>query len=99
MQSHLLDDIEITRGILSGSDASQYNSLGALSSLSDACAAVWQNAPDFDSSSKSFFLFEDCAEAWAEGKLPQTKPSMHRLRPRSVHKYFEERASNPGMQT
>ena len=69
MQSHLNGDIEIARGLLSGTDVTPHgHTLGALSSLSDACATVWHNAPDFDDSRKSFFLFEERAESWAEGK-------------------------------
>lgn len=69
LQSHLTNDIEVTRGLLCGLDASHDTSLGALTSLSEACAAVWHNAIEFDSTSKGFFLFEAEAEAWVESKI------------------------------
>jgi len=68
VQSHLTDDIEATRGILHGLGASHETSLGALTSLSEACAAVWHNTMEFDNTSKGFFLFEDQAEYWVDSK-------------------------------
>ena len=72
--SHLTNDIETTRGLLYGLGASHNNtSLGALTSLSEACAAVWHNAMEFDSTSRGYFLFEDRAALWAESQnLSQT---------------------------
>ena len=69
MQSHLTNDIETTRGLLHGLGASHETSLGALTSLSEACAAVWHNAMEFDSTtSRGYFLFEDRAVLWVESK-------------------------------
>lgn len=68
MQSHLADDIDVARGLLTDTDALRDTSLGALSSLSEACAKVWHNSIEFDQSGKGFFLFEDRAESWVEGK-------------------------------
>lgn len=68
MQSHLVNDIEATRSLLTDADTLRDTSLGALSSLSEACAKVWHNTLEFDQSSKGFFLFEDRAESWVEGK-------------------------------
>lgn len=68
VQSHLTSDIEATRGLLEGMGVPQSNSLGALSSLSKTCAAVWHNEPGYDQESRSFFLFEDSAEIWADSE-------------------------------
>ena len=68
LQSHLATDIELTSERLRGLATSQHNSLGALSSLSEACAAVWHDASEFDKTGKKFFLFEDCAESWLNGE-------------------------------
>ena len=69
VQSHLTNDIETTRGLLHGLGASHETSLGALTSLSEACAAVWHNAMEFDSTtSRGYFLFEDRAALWAESE-------------------------------
>jgi hypothetical protein len=70
VQSHLTNDIEATRGLLHGLGASHETSLGALTSLSEACASVWHNAMEFDNTSKGFFLFEDQAESWVDSKIP-----------------------------
>jgi hypothetical protein len=68
VQSHLTSDIEATRGLLHGLGASD-TSLGALTSLSEACAAVWHNAMEFDSTtSRRYFLFEDQAASWADSE-------------------------------
>ena len=68
VQSHLTNDIEATRGLLHGLGAS-HTSLGALTSLSEACAAVWHNAMEFDSTtSRRYFLFEDQAASWADSE-------------------------------
>lgn len=69
VQSHLTNDIEATRGLLHGLGASHDTSLGALTSLSEACAAVWHNAIEFDNTSRGYFLFEDRAEAWVESEI------------------------------
>lgn len=69
VQSHLTNDIETTRGLLHCLGASHNNtSLGALTSLSEACAAVWHNAMEFDSTSRGYFLFEDRAALWVESE-------------------------------
>lgn len=67
VQSHLTADIEATRERLGfdGLGTSQ-QSLGALSSLAEACAAVWHETADFDGSSKTFFLFKENAAAWVD---------------------------------
>jgi hypothetical protein len=77
VQSHLTNDIETTRGLLHGLGASHETSLGALTSLSEACAAVWHNAIEFDSTtSRGYFLFEDQAAVWAESEsLAHTRNS------------------------
>jgi len=69
VQSHLTDDIETTRGLLRNLGASHDTSLGALTSLSEACAAVWHNAMEFGSQSKGYFLFEDRAAFWVESGI------------------------------
>lgn len=66
VQSHLTDDIETTRGLLRNLGASHDTSLGALTSLSESCAAVWHNAMEFDNTGKGYFLFEDQAASWVE---------------------------------
>jgi hypothetical protein len=68
LQSHLATDIAVTRERLRGLDTSQHNSLDALSSLSEACAAVWHDASEFDTTGKKFFLFEDHAVSWVNGE-------------------------------
>jgi len=68
VQSHLATDIESTRGLLRGPGELHDNSLGALSSLSQACAAVWHSTSDFDRPGKGYFLFEDRAAAWVDSK-------------------------------
>ncbi|KAF2725820.1 hypothetical protein K431DRAFT_327429 [Polychaeton citri CBS 116435] len=66
VQSHLATDIEVTLERLRGLDSSQHNSLGALSSLSEACAAIWHDDAEFDKTSKKYFLFEDQAAIWLD---------------------------------
>lgn len=66
VQSHLATDIEATRGLLSGPGELHDNSLGALSSLSQACAAVWHSTSDFDGPGKGYFLFHDQAVSWVD---------------------------------
>lgn len=74
VQSHLTNDIEATRGLLHGLGTSHETSLGALTSLSDACAAVWHNSMEFDNTNKGFFLFEDQAKSWVDSEtLPSTQ--------------------------
>lgn len=69
LQSQLATDIEVTRQQLRELDNSQHSSLGALSSLSEAYAAVWHDASDFSKTGKNFFLFEDHAVSWVNGEL------------------------------
>jgi hypothetical protein len=71
VQSHLATDIESTRGLLSGPGELHDNSLGALSSLSQACAAVWHSTSDFDRG-KGYFLFEDRTSSWVDSKCSMT---------------------------
>ncbi|EMC92685.1 hypothetical protein BAUCODRAFT_151097 [Baudoinia panamericana UAMH 10762] len=68
LQSHLTLDIDGTTDRLHhlAGDSSDQNSLTALTSLSDACAAVWHDAAGPDVSVKKFFPFEDRAVAWTE---------------------------------
>lgn len=68
LQSNLATDIEVTQERLRGLDTSPHNSLGALSSLAEACAGVWHDAWELDKTSNKFFLFEDRADSWANGK-------------------------------
>lgn len=68
LQSHLASDIDVTRERLSGLDNSQHNSLGALSSLSEACAAVWHDASEFDKMGGNYFLFEDQVVSWVDSE-------------------------------
>lgn len=68
VQSHLSNEIESTRGLLGGPGELHDNSLGALSSLSQACAAVWQSTSGFDRPGKGYFLFEDRAASWVDSK-------------------------------
>jgi len=69
VQSHFTSEIEVTRGLLHGFGNSHETSLGALTSLSEACAAVWHNAMEFDSTArKGYFLFEDRAASWADSE-------------------------------
>jgi hypothetical protein len=67
IQPHLATDIEVTRFWIEGQGSDQQGSLGALSSLSEACAAVWHDASEMDSGQKTFFLFEDRAEEFVGG--------------------------------
>ena len=69
LQSQLATDIEVTREQLRELDNSQHNSLGALSSLSEAYAAVWHDASDFSKTGKKKFLFEDHAVFWVNGEI------------------------------
>ncbi|KIX03811.1 uncharacterized protein Z518_07364 [Rhinocladiella mackenziei CBS 650.93] len=64
LQSNLATDIEVTRERLRGLDTSPHDSLGALSSLAEACAAVWHDAWELDKTCHKFFLFEDRAISW-----------------------------------
>jgi hypothetical protein len=68
VQSNLATEIESTRGLLSGPGELHDSSLGALSSLSQACAAVWQSTSGFDRPGKGYFLFEDRAASWVDSK-------------------------------
>ena len=79
LQSHLATDIEVARERLNGLDIAEHNPLGALSSLSEACAAVWQDAAMFDKTAKTFFLFEDRAEQWVNGNHEHTSVSARLL--------------------
>jgi hypothetical protein len=71
VQCHLAADIEATRERLSGLDTPEkHSSLDALSSLSEACAStgIWHEASKLDTAAKDFFLFEEHAIEWAEGR-------------------------------
>ena len=68
LESHLAIDIAVTRERLGGLGNSQHNPLGALSSLSEACAAVWQDEAEFVETGNEFFLFEDHAVSWVKCK-------------------------------
>lgn len=68
LQSQLAIDIEVTRERLHGLDIPQQNSLTALSSLSEAYAAVWHDASEFGQTGKSYFLFEGNAVSWVNGE-------------------------------
>ena len=68
LQSHLAIEIAVTRERLGGLGNSQHNPLGALSSLSEACAAVWHDGSEFEETSDDFFLFEDHAVSWVNCK-------------------------------
>lgn len=70
VQSHLANDIETTRGLLSELGTFHDTSLGALTSLSEACASVWHNAIELENTGKGFFLFEDQAESWMNSESP-----------------------------
>lgn len=61
-------DIEVTRERLHESDTSHRSSLGALSSLSEAYAAVWQDDSVFEKPDHQFFLFEDRSSEWVDGE-------------------------------
>jgi hypothetical protein len=102
IQSHLTKDIEATRGLLHGLGASHDTSLGALTSLSEACAAVWHNAIEFDSTSKGYFLFEDQAETWVESEIQtpclQVCP-IRLIHMYSIYQYSRAWPSNPCTQT
>lgn len=69
LQSHLANDIESARERLDGHDEAQQSSLGALASLSDACAAVWHSNGQFEQARKQYFLFEDRSAAWVQSKF------------------------------
>ena len=73
VQSHLATEIDATRGLLSGPGELQDNSLGALSSLSQACAAVWHSTSDFDRPGKGYFLFRDRAASWVDSECFRTR--------------------------
>ncbi|KIW99154.1 uncharacterized protein Z519_00817 [Cladophialophora bantiana CBS 173.52] len=66
LQSNLAMDIEVTRNRLQGLDASPQTSLRALSSLSEACAAIWHDDWELDKACNKFHLFEDRAISWAD---------------------------------
>jgi hypothetical protein len=68
LQSHLAIDIAVTRERLDGLGNSQHDPLGALSSLSEACAAVWHDGSEFEEAGNEFFLFEDHATSWVNCK-------------------------------
>jgi hypothetical protein len=68
VQSHLATEIDTTRGLLGGPGELHDNSLGALSSLSQACSAVWHSTSDFDRPGKGYFLFQDRAVSWVESE-------------------------------
>ena len=72
MQSYLATDIAITRDRLNGTDNSKQGPLGALSSLSETCAAVWKDASEFEPTGNGFFLFEEQTAAWVDGKRKAT---------------------------
>ncbi|KAF2470016.1 uncharacterized protein BDR25DRAFT_343257 [Lindgomyces ingoldianus] len=66
LQSHLATDIAMTHERLNGVDYSKHIPLGALSSLSEACAAVWHDASEFEETGNGFFLFEEHTVAWVD---------------------------------
>ena len=68
LQSHLCRDIELACDRLDGRDASQQTSIGALTSLSDASAAVWHSTGQFEQSSKHYFVFRERTDLWVESK-------------------------------
>ncbi|OQO11643.1 hypothetical protein B0A48_03370 [Cryoendolithus antarcticus] len=63
IQSQLAAEIETTQNLLDPADSHPF---GALSSLSEACAAVWHDATDFDRASQGYFLFEERTSAWVD---------------------------------
>jgi hypothetical protein len=67
LQSHLAIDIAVTRERLGELGDSEHNPLGALSSLSEACAAVWHDGSEVETGNE-FFLFEDHAVSWVNCK-------------------------------
>jgi hypothetical protein len=75
LQSQLAIDIEATRQRLDGVDLPQQKtSLGALTSLSEAYAAVWHDASTLSRTGGNYFLFEGKAVAWTDG---ETIPHCH----------------------
>ena len=66
LQSHLTADIEVTQERLQWSSLTGHDSLGALSSLDDACAAVWHDGLGRNKSAKEFFYFEEHAVEWVD---------------------------------
>nr|OQO15540.1 hypothetical protein B0A51_15262 [Rachicladosporium sp. CCFEE 5018] len=75
VQSQLAADIEATQSLLHGlsSDTGDSRPFGALSSLSDACAAVWHDATDFDRTSQGYFLFKERTLGWVEAFITTLK--------------------------
>lgn len=73
--SNLTQEIEITAGQLESfgaAEASHQEPLGALSSLSQACAAVWHAgtsdpAIDQEMMGSRLYMFEERAEEWTDG--------------------------------
>lgn len=71
VQCHLAADIEATRERLRGLDTpEQHGSLDALSYLSKTCVSmgVQHEVSKRDTTAKDFFLFEEYAIEWAEGR-------------------------------
>ena len=95
LQSHLATDIAATRDRLDTLDVGEHSSLGALSSLSEACAAVWHDL-EFDMTGKGYFLFEDRATSWVEGKRDNSyhdKKAPAEIVCNSIHDHTESRST------
>ena len=69
VQSNLATDIDVTRERLRALDETPIKSLGALSSLAEACAAVWHDAYELDMMRDKVFLFDNQAVSWADGNF------------------------------
>ncbi|KAH0841629.1 hypothetical protein FOPE_06700 [Fonsecaea pedrosoi] len=77
LQSSLATDIDATQERLHGLGASRQNSLGALSSLAQTSAAVWQDSLELGKAARTFFLFKDRAVSWVntfEAELKRDRP-------------------------
>lgn len=68
LQSTLTSDIDWTREQLSTAGDADRGSLGALSTLADACAVLWHDSIDTGVLTRQLFTFQDRRTEWTEGE-------------------------------
>nr|POF12724.1 putative transcriptional regulatory protein c11d3.07c [Quercus suber] len=97
LQSQMATDIETTRERLSGSQAMQTSSLSALSSLSEAYAAVWHDGTDFSKAGNHYFTFEDRSHIWVDAFVQTLARGRPLTQPAPIAVLEHLRASRPDL--
>lgn len=61
-------DIDSTHDQITGLASPDASSLGALSTLADACAAIWHDSVNSQAPKKQLFLFRERMSEWVKGR-------------------------------